>query len=336
MDMAESTQRRGLAVLGVSFVLGSVVLAGAFWRPTIPSAERQESPLLVVDAPVELPKVEYEPATTPVVAPSVRQVGNAITPTAGPAVSPTAAPGVAFNYRYAFRLPAERIAQVQEQHARACEQLGTSRCRITGLRFRVVNDRDVEAMIVFKLEPGIARRFGRQGAELVARSEGMLIDSEISGTDVGTTSRAAGRSIAEMSEELARIEARLRERGLTAAERTNLEYQAQQLRQSIRGQQANREEQQESLATTPMAFTYGSGDLVPNLDTRPSFGRSAARAWDNFIEGVGILFIIAVTLLPWALLGLLGWGAFVLARRRWTGRRGDTEAAPPLAAPAFS
>ena len=35
----------------------------------------------------------------------------------GPNVGPTAAPGVAFNYRYAFRLPAERIAQVQEQHA---------------------------------------------------------------------------------------------------------------------------------------------------------------------------------------------------------------------------
>src|SRR5881628_1327936 len=48
-------------------------------------------------------------------------------------IAPTAAPGVAFNYKYAFRLPAERITAVQEEHAEACEKLGVARCRITGL-----------------------------------------------------------------------------------------------------------------------------------------------------------------------------------------------------------
>ncbi|MGZ8421284.1 MAG: hypothetical protein ACXWU3_17635, partial [Allosphingosinicella sp.] len=120
----------------------------------------------------------------------------------GPNVSPTAAPGVAFNYRYAFRLPAERIAQVQEQHARTCEGLGIARCRITGMRYRVVNERDIEAMLAFKLEPTIARRFGQAGVEAVAEAEGVLVESEITGTDVGTSIRAAGRSIAEMNEEL--------------------------------------------------------------------------------------------------------------------------------------
>ena len=67
--------------------------------------------------------------------------------------SPTAAPGVAFNYRYAFRLPAERVAEVQEQHAQACEQLGVARCRITGMLYRLVNDDDIEAMLAFKLDP---------------------------------------------------------------------------------------------------------------------------------------------------------------------------------------
>ena len=51
-----------------------------------------------------------------------------------PAMSaPTAAPGVAFNYRYAFRLAAPRIAEVQEQHAQMCERLTVARCRITGM-----------------------------------------------------------------------------------------------------------------------------------------------------------------------------------------------------------
>ena len=34
-----------------------------------------------------------------------------------PGIGVTAAPGVAFNYRYGFRLPAERVGEVQEQHA---------------------------------------------------------------------------------------------------------------------------------------------------------------------------------------------------------------------------
>lgn len=235
---------------------------------------------------------------------------------AGPNVSPTAAPGVAFNYSYAFRLPAERIAAVQEQHARACEQLGISRCRITGMRYRVVNERDISAMLAFKLEPTIARRFGQAGAQAVVEAEGMLVESEITGTDVGTTIRAAGRNIEEMTEELERLEERLARGGISREERSRLEYEAQQLRQSIRATRATREDQQESLATTPMVFEYGSGDLVPGFDARPSFRSALQRAGDNFIGGVAILFIILVTLLPWLLLGLLVWWAARLVLRR--------------------
>src|SRR6187551_3520256 len=68
-----------------------------------------------------------------------------------PRVSASAAPGVAFNYRYAFELPALRIAAVQEEHAQACEKLGLSRCRITGMRYRLISERDIEAMLDFKL-----------------------------------------------------------------------------------------------------------------------------------------------------------------------------------------
>jgi len=234
---------------------------------------------------------------------------------AGPDVAVTAAPGVAFNYRYAFRLPAERVQGVQEQHAQACEKLGVDRCRITGLRYRLVNE-DIEAMLAFKLDPALAREFGKQGIDAVVKAEGMLVDSEISGEDVGSKITVARRQEGNLEEELKRVEEQLARAGLRGSERAELQIQAQQLRERIRASREARNEQQESLATTPMTFNYGSGDLAPGFRGRPSLSRAVDDAIDNFLGGLAWIFVALVTLLPWAvLIGLLVWGA------RWLNRR---------------
>jgi hypothetical protein len=234
---------------------------------------------------------------------------------AGPRVAVTAAPGVAFNYRYAFRAPKERVQSLQEQHAQACEKLGLARCRITGLRYRLVGD-DIEAMLAFKLDPAIAREFGKQGIEAVTRADGMLVDAEISGEDVGSKIVVAKREEGSLEEELKRVEGELARAGLRGSERAELQIQAQQLRDRMRASQAVRRDHQESLATTPMVFNYGSGDLAPGFGGRPSFGKALNEALDNFLGGLAWIFIALVTLLPWAIvIGLLAWGGRKLARR---------------------
>jgi hypothetical protein len=247
-------------------------------------------------------------------APGIAPAGRA-SREAGPNVAPTAAPGVAFNYRYAFRLAATRISEVQERHAQMCEQLTIARCRITGMHYRVVNDRDIEAMLAFKLDPAAARHFGREAVGTVVQAEGMLTESEISGIDVGTAIRAAGRGIAELEAELARIEARLRQ-GVPAGERSQLDYDAQQLRAQIRAIRESRDTQQESLATTPMVFRYGSGELVPGFAPRPTLGQALGDAGQTFLDSAYILLRILIVLLPWAVaLGLIA-GIVALIRRR--------------------
>jgi hypothetical protein len=236
---------------------------------------------------------------------------------AAPSVNPTAAPGVAFNYRYAFRLPAERVATVQEQHAQACEKLGLSRCRITGMRYRLVNERDIEAMLAFKLDPAIARQFGKEGIETVAGAEGMLVDSEISGTDAGAGIDIANRNLAGLAEDLERIERQLARGGLPAEERARLQSEAQRLREAMRANRASREEQQASLATTPMAFNYGSGNLVPGFDTRSPLLHALEQAWDNVVGGVAVMLLLLVSVVPWALLALLIWWAVRRLRPRF-------------------
>ena len=245
-----------------------------------------------------------------------------------PGIAASSAPGVAFNYSYAFRLEAERIAPVQERHAAMCEALGPNRCRITGMLYRVRNESDIEARLDFKLDPSIARRFGREGVNVVNQAEGMLVESQITGTDVGTSIRQVGRSIAQMEEDLRRIEGRLAGR-LSAGERQSLENEAQMLRQSIRAAQQNREDAQESLANTPMSFVYGSGDLVPGADARRPVRDALRNAGSNFVDGVAMLFVIIVSLLPWLIVGGLVWmGVRAVRRRR------PKAPAPALAAPA--
>jgi hypothetical protein len=222
-----------------------------------------------------------------------------------PSIGPSAAPGVAFNYRYAFRLPGERVAAVQEQHAQACEKLGLERCRITGMRYRLHGENEVEAMLALKLDPSIARAFGKAGIEAVARAEGMLVDSEISGHDAGADIQASRRSEGQLAEDLARIERQLARSGLGASERAELQAQAERLRESIRANRMNREESQESLAKTPIVFSYGSGDLIPGFDTRSTLSQALDEAAENFTRGLGSMIVLLMTILPWLLLLLL-------------------------------
>lgn len=224
-----------------------------------------------------------------------------------PGIAPTAAPGVAFDYRYAFRLSSERIAAVQEQHAVACEKLGLTRCRITGFRYRVVGDREIEAILAFKLDPTIARQFGKAGADLVDQAEGMLVDAEITGTDAGAAIARANRTEAELNEALREIERQLARGGIPAYERARLQSEAQSLRQQLRANRAGRTDNEESLATTPMTFHYGSGELIPGFDTRSPIRAALAQSWENLVGGVATLLVILITLLPWAAVALVGW-----------------------------
>ncbi|HVQ06836.1 MAG TPA: DUF4349 domain-containing protein [Allosphingosinicella sp.] len=275
-------------------------------------------------------QMEREPAARDSAAPVAAlapgaQEGRAA---AGPNVSPTAAPGVAFNYRYAFALAAPRVAELQEKHAQMCERLTTARCRITGMHYQVLGPNDIEARLELKLDPGSARQFGRGAVDAVLQADGMLTENEISGIDVGTNIRQTGRTIEQLNADLQRIQTRLAARDILPEERERLEEEAQRVRDQIAAMRETREADQETLATTPMVFQYGSGSLVPGYRPPTSIGEALERAGNNFADGGKILLVALITIAPWllALLLLLGIGLWV--RRRWFPRRARPEAAP--------
>lgn len=234
---------------------------------------------------------------------------------AGPRVAPTAAPGVAFDYHYVFRLAAERIQDVQQQHAAACEKMGIDHCRITGMRYRLVGKDEVEAMLAFKIDPALARAFGKQGIDEVVKADGLLAEAEITGTDAGAKIAEANSEAGSLSDQLKAVEAQLARPRLSGAERAELQNQAQALRDRIAAAQGEKKIAQASLATTPMSFDYSTDDL-----SRPRFRQALAQAGDNFVGGAQWLLIIAISLLPWAFAAGLLWFAWRRVRA-WLARR---------------
>ncbi|HYD11630.1 MAG TPA: DUF4349 domain-containing protein [Allosphingosinicella sp.] len=234
----------------------------------------------------------------------------------GPDVDPASAPGIAFDYRYSFRLEADRIAEIQREHQELCARYGP-RCQITGVDYRAANAEDVEAMLSFAVDPAIAAQFGREGVRAVTAADGELTESSVAGTDVGASLKANTGQLDELQAELARVEARLAQRNLRWAERVRLDEQRQSLRRQIAALGETTGAQEHALATTPILFRYGSGALAPGPAREPTIGEATTRAADNFLGALKYLLIAFVTISPWVLTLLLLWVGFRAARKRW-------------------
>jgi hypothetical protein len=238
-------------------------------------------------------------------------------------IAVTAAPGVAFAYHYAFRLPSGRIAGVQEAHAQACEKLGIARCRITGMRYRLLGENNVEAMLAFKLDPAIARAFGKNGIGIAETAQGTLVDAEITGTDAGAAIGRLNTQRTRAEDELKRIDAELAKPKLPEGERAELQRQRAEIVQNISATRDSTAEQREGLADTPMVFDYGSGKAVRGFDASAPLTSAADTAIGSVQVTVAVLLGLLALLGPPGIVVLLGW----LAWRRFRPRRRASVAA---------
>jgi hypothetical protein len=224
---------------------------------------------------------------------------------AGPNVGVTQIPGVSLAYQYGFRLPVERIANVQEEHAAQCEALTASRCRVTGLTYNVGRDRRISGSLQLKLAPEIARRFGKKGVDTVVQRGGMLSEARIDSEESGAVIAAVDKDAAAIKAERASINEQLAKPGLGSAERTQLQERIAQLANEQRQSQIVRGETALKLASTPMTFLYQSGNVDPGLSDGPIIG-AIKDGWANIISGVAIILTLLITLIPWAAIIALG------------------------------
>ncbi len=233
---------------------------------------------------------------------------------AGPDIGSAVAPGVAFTYRYAFTLPAKTISGVQREHAAACERLGPTRCRVTGMTYEQPREDEISAQLDFLLAPDLAHRFGSDGIAAVEAAHGKVDNASVAGEDAGGAIVLSQQNSASIAAEVARIDARLKAGGLGKDERAELTRRVEDLRAQLRGEEQARRGKEAAIASTPVSFAYASEGL---LGSQGSFGKAAATSWGSFETMLAVVLVVAGYALPWLLLAgvaVLAW-RFVRAKR---------------------
>jgi len=229
-----------------------------------------------------------------------------------PGVNVTAAPGVAFNYTYAFRLPAQNVKDAQEAHASACEKLGPQHCRITGMLYRLIGENNIVGAIQFKLDPALARAFGKQGIDAIVKADGKLVDAEITGTDAGAAIKTLDMQRQQTEAEVQRLDRQLARGDLKPAERSELQRQRAALAARLQEVKTETDNQEESLATTPVSFRYESGAAVRGFDGSAPIASAGNVFLDSAQITLGVVLTALAALAPPGVILLIG---FLLWRR---------------------
>jgi len=239
---------------------------------------------------------------------------QAIMPSAdiAPGVDVTAAPGVAFSYTYAFRLPAQNVKDAQEAHASACEKLGPQHCRITGMLYRLIGENNIVGAIQFKLDPALARAFGKQGIDAIVKADGKLVDAEITGTDAGAAIKTLDVRRQQAEAEVQRLDRQLARGDLKPAERSELQRQRAALAARLQEVKTETGNQEESLATTPVSFRYESGAAVRGFDGSAPITSAGNVFLDSAQITLGVVLTALAALAPPGVILLIG---FLLWRR---------------------
>lgn len=231
---------------------------------------------------------------------------------AGPNIAPSSAPGVAFAYRYRFGLADGEITAAQESHAAACEKLGVSKCRITGLSYDLGDHDRVTASLDLTVDAGLARGFGKQAIDQVAHAGGRLLSATITGEDQNPVLETAAAREREAVGAAASIDTSLNET-TEKFERSVLRDQSRQARSDVIGAREQAASARARIILTPMHFVYDGGGAG-----RGFAGENPAReAWYLFIDSLATMIGFALkalaVALPW--LVLLSLALFALRSR---------------------
>jgi hypothetical protein len=206
----------------------------------------------------------------------------------------------------------DRRLMVQEEHAAACEKLGPSRCRITGMRYDLVRGGDITGSLSVSLDRNIARAFGKDGIAAASKLGGKLTSASIDGQDMAAQIAAAKGSSTSSANRIADLEKQLARTDLGDRERAELREQLEMVRSSRDESRGSVTMAEAQVALTPMTMRYdGSGTMALSDNPLTSAGGAFVASATSVLSL--LLFGLAYGL-PWIALAL---AAVALWRTSW-------------------
>jgi hypothetical protein len=251
-----------------------------------------------------------------------------------PGLDNLATSGVALTYSFAFRLADDKVAEAQDRHLRACEQLGQVHCVVGDVAFDRNENGTVSGRTSFLLDPAMARNFVRDANSAVASLDGETLTSSVRGEELARGINDSQTTSARLGTDVARLRQRLARPGLSTGERRDLQAQIDAIDDQLRSEETNRRGAERRLANTPVAFDYSGTTGFAGIDS----GRPFASAWSASSSSVASAGAVLLTLLgialPWLLI-IAGIVAAIRGGQRWLRRRGGAVngAAPSLEVP---
>lgn len=236
-----------------------------------------------------------------------------------PAKSPSAAnapqpiavaiPQMAYSYKYAFRLAGDAIGQAEQTHVALCDRLGPARCQVLALDSGKSDGTASTGTLKLRVQSSIARRFGQQLQDTIAKAGGRAVSSSIAAEDV--------------SKDIVDTEARLRQRTLLVERLTDIlrtrTGKVSELVEAERSVAAAQEEIDQAkgwlgelrrrVAMSTIDISYDAVAADPS-SPRSGLGEAIAGSWSTFSIGIAAILSTLIFLAPWALLlglGYFGW-----------------------------
>jgi hypothetical protein len=220
--------------------------------------------------------------------------GHATASTPDSLASTGASGGSAVDYRYAYRLPSDRLKAVLQSNADACDRLGPTRCKIDAMRYSVDETNRIRAVLTLRIDPTIARAYGEATTKAVTGADGVLVNTDIAGAEATT----AARSIAVID----RLRDQLKNAEAIAASDSPNAAAAKALAERTRGAldtiAESEAKQGQTLATAPMLLTYESSTALTGLGSADANFRSAGQSLENSLAR---LLIVLAAIGPWLL-----------------------------------
>jgi hypothetical protein len=235
---------------------------------------------------------------------------------AGPSATVTA-PQIAYTYRFAFRLPAARIAAVQQQHLGLCDRMGPARCHVVTMAQQSRSGRESEAGMTLAVSAPAARAFGDALAAAVGQEGGETVSRGIEGEDltkkiVDLGARLRGRQA--LADRLLGI---VRGHSGTIADLVAAEKALADVQEEIDTARAELADAQGrvTLSTVEIGYVGGAGGFLAPI--RDAFGAMTAVAGNS----VATLLTLLAVLAPWLVILALA----IAGVRWWRARRRSPE-----------